>query len=142
MFGLSFNRVALRSLTHPAAYAVGAAHTLPVPALTVLAFTALVVGNLGLIVRHRPRGSLLQTLQLPTTASVVITGLALTALLPVTRLGAVASWFGFSPLPLSDWLLAVSLPVVAVVLMKVVRRKHQKTGPTQGPIPRHPEMSG
>lgn len=125
-----------------AAYAIGVAHGLPVPALAALTFTALVVGNLGLIVLYRPGGSLLQTLQQPNTAFVVITGLALTALLLTTRLGPVASWFGFSPPPLADWLLAVLLPVLAVVLMKVVRRKHPKAGPEPGPIPRHPEIPG
>lgn len=102
------------------AYAIGVARALPTPELAALAFTALVAGNVALIILYRPGRTLWQTLRQPNTAFVAIVGLALTALTLMTRVDGVARWLNFSPPPLAAWLLVIALPVLVVALLKLV----------------------
>lgn len=118
-----------------AAYAIGVSHALPTPELAALAFTALVAGNLSLIVLYRPGRSLWQTLRQPNAAFVAIVGLALTMLALATRVDGIADWLRFAPPPLADWLLVIALPVAAAALLKLAsgRRREQVPGAKAAP---------
>ena len=95
-----------------AAYALGAARTLPSPQVAALAFTAVVAGNLGLIVVFRSGDSLRDTLRRPNAAFWFVVAAALGLLVTVTRWSWPAGWFGFSPPPVDAWLFALGLPPV------------------------------
>ena len=106
-----------------AVYALGLAQALPAAQVGALAFTALVTGNLGLIVVYRAGDSLWQTLRARNRAFAVVSALALAVLLLVTRWPLAAGWFGFEPPPLAPWLLAVCLPLAVAALLKAGRRE-------------------
>lgn len=118
-----------------AAYALGVSRALPTRELAALAFTALVAGNLALIILYRPGHSLWQTLRQPNTAFVAIAGLALIVLTMVTRVDSIAAWLRFAPPPLGAWLLVIVLPVVAAALLKLVsgRRRDSARGASAMP---------
>ena len=104
-----------------AVYAMGRALSMPAAQVGALAFTALVAGNLGLIVVYRAGGSLWRTLRTPNLAFAVVTAAAMSMLVLVTRLPLPARWFGFEPPPLSAWLIALSLPLAIAALLKAGR---------------------
>jgi len=64
-------------------YALGLAQALPAAQVGALAFTALVTGNLGLIVVYRAGDSLWQTLRARNRAFAVVSALALAVCLPL-----------------------------------------------------------
>ncbi len=96
---------------------------LPHPQAAALAFTALVAGNLGLILLYRAGDGLRQRLQLPNRALWWVAGMALCTLTVVTQAPSPAAWFGFAPPPASAWLLAVLLPLVAAPALALLRRR-------------------
>ena len=106
-----------------AVYAMGNALSLPAAQVGALAFTALVTGNLGLIVVYRSGGSLWHTLRMPNVAFAVVAAGALMVLAIVTRLPVPARWFGFEPPPTAPWLFALLLPLAVAALLKASRRE-------------------
>ena len=106
-----------------AAYAAGRALSLPAAQVGALAFTALVTGNLGLIVVYRAGTSLWRTLRAPNAAFAVVAAGAAAMLLVVTRLPGPARLFGFEPPPMAPWLLAILLPLAVAALLKAGRRE-------------------
>ena len=102
-------------------YLLGTGLALASPQLAALAFTALVAGNLGLIVLYRAGRSLWHTLCQPNPAFWVVAPLTLALLALVTRFEPVARWFGFAPPPLEIWLLALLVPLAAAGLLKSVQ---------------------
>ncbi len=110
-----------------AVYATGQAMSLPSAQVGALAFTALVSGNLGLIVVYRAGASLWQTLRTPNVAFAVVAAGAAAMLVVVTRLPVTAHLFGFEPPPLEPWLLAILLPLAVAALLKAGLR-HRAAG--------------
>ncbi|HWS76758.1 MAG TPA: HAD-IC family P-type ATPase [Thermomonas sp.] len=108
-----------------AVYAIASTLALPAPQVGALAFTALVTGNLGLIVVYRSGASLWQTLRARNRAFGVVAAAAMGVLLLVTRLPRPADWFGFEPPPLAPWLVAMLLPLAVAALLKASRRERR-----------------
>jgi P-type Ca2+ transporter type 2C len=104
-------------------YAMGRVLSLPPTQVGALAFTALVAGNLGLIVVYRSGASLWHTLRMPNAAFAVVAAGAMTMLTIVTRVPVPARWFGFEPPPTAPWLLALLLPLAVAALLKAGRRE-------------------
>ena len=111
-------------------YALGHAMSLASTQVGALAFTALVAGNLGLIVVYRSGGSLWQTLQMRNAAFAVVAAGAMTMLAIVTRMPVPARWFGFEPPPMASWLFALLLPLAVATLLKAARR--ERVAPAMG----------
>lgn len=88
-----------------------------------LAFTALVIGNLGLIVLHRSGGSLWQALRRPNPAFAIVSALTLALLAAITLLPAASAWFGFAPPPLPWLLLAAVTPPMLLFAVDLVERR-------------------
>ena len=106
-----------------AVYAMGKMLSLPAGEIGALAFTALVTGNLGLIVVYRAGASLWHTLRTRNVAFGVVSVGALALLALVTRLPMPARWFGFDPPPAVPWLFALLLPLAIAALLKASRRE-------------------
>jgi Ca2+-transporting ATPase len=113
-----------------AVYFMGDAHALPDTQLGALAFTALVAGNVGLIMLYRTGTSLWDTLRQPNRTFWVIAPVTLLVLAAVTRFELPALWFGFAPPPLGSWLLALLLPLMVAGLLNTLptRKVHQIAG--------------
>ena len=118
---------AVMFITIVAVYAFGAQASLPATQLGALAFTALVAGNLGLILRYRTGTSLWKTLRQPNPAFWVVALAALGVLTLVTRFDLPSRWFGFSPPPTGLWALALLLPLVIAGLLKSTQ--HHRSSP-------------
>jgi Ca2+-transporting ATPase len=103
-------------------YALGHSLALPATQLGALAFTALVAGNLGLIVLYRAGASLSTSLRKPNPAFWVVTLSALGVLTLVTRFELPAQWFGFAPPPPGPWLLALLTPFAVAAAMKAMQQ--------------------
>ena len=104
-------------------YALGTFMKLPGAQLGALAFTALVAGNLGLIVLYRGGASPLAALRTPNTAFWSVSVAALAMLTLVTRFDLPARWFGFAPPPAGPWLLSLLLPPMTAVLLATLQRR-------------------
>jgi Ca2+-transporting ATPase len=92
----------------------------PAP-LAALAFTALVAGNLGLIVANRSRlGRRWSLASNPVFFIVVVAALAMLGL--ATQSIAIGRWFRFAPPDPLLSLLAFALPLVVLALVEVARR--------------------
>jgi Ca2+-transporting ATPase len=85
------------------------------------------MGNLGLIVVYRSGSSLRGTLRMPNAAFGVVAIGAVATLTIVTRLHLPASWFGFEPPPLAQWLFALGLPLAVAALLKASRHDGNAT---------------
>lgn len=88
-----------------------------------LAFTALVIGNLGLIVLHRSGGSLWRALRRPNPAFAIVSVLTLALLTTITLLPGASAWFGFAPPPLPWLLLAAATPPMLLFAVDLVERR-------------------
>ncbi|MES2859073.1 MAG: cation-translocating P-type ATPase [Pseudomonadota bacterium] len=110
-----------------AVYATGQAMSLPAAQVGALAFTALVAGNLGLIVVYRAGASLWETLRMRNVAFAVVAAGATAMLVVVTLLPVPARLFGFEPPPMAPWLLALLLPLAVAALLKAGLR-HRSIG--------------
>jgi len=109
-----------------AIYALGSALALPSAQLGALAFTALVAGNLGLIMLYRTGESLWSTLRQPNPAFWSVTVAALAMLVLVTRVRLPAHWFGFAPPPAGPWLLALLSPLLVAALLNAVQAQRSR----------------
>jgi Ca2+-transporting ATPase len=103
-----------------------------------LAFTALVVNNLALILVSRPRtGSFASVLTRPNRAFWVISVLALAALVIASELPSVAGAFRFEPPPVVASIAAALIGMAAVavtgLLRAALRVMPASSGPTQNP---------
>ncbi len=87
-----------------------------------LAFTALVIGNLTLIVSYRSGNSLWQTLHRPNRAFTLVATFTLALLAAVTLLEVPGAWFGFSPAPLPWLLFAAATPVTVLLAADLIGR--------------------
>jgi Ca2+-transporting ATPase len=94
-----------------ATYLAGRANALSTGQLAAIAFTALVVGNVGLIVANRSPSPGRWRLRANPVFWIVV-ALALGALALATRVEVVGAWFGFAPAPGWPTLLALVLPLV------------------------------
>ncbi len=133
---VSLGQGAVMFLVVVAVYAIGIWQALPAPQLGSLAFTALVAGNLGLITLYRSGASMLTTLRHRNVAFWVVAAMASVFLVLVTQVADPARWFGFAPAPLGLWLLAVALPLSAVVLLKRMGHRagrHGRRDPVRAP---------
>ena len=110
-----------------AIYALGIADSLPSPQVGALAFTALVAGNLGLILLYRVGTSLWNTLCRPNLAFWITALMALMVVTVVTRFELPAKWFGFAPPPAGLWFVAFLLPLALAALLKTLQRKRLPT---------------
>jgi len=123
-------RSLLASLAHGAAmfavvalvYAIGRADMLPPTQSAAAAFTALVTGNLGLILLYRSGTSLWDSLCRRNAAFWFVVIGALALLVAVTRFELPARWFGFAPPPFGLWSLALLLPPLVAVLLMLLPR--------------------
>jgi Ca2+-transporting ATPase len=97
-----------------------------------LAFTALVAGNLGLILLYRSDAGLWHTLRQRNPAFWFVVALALTVLAAVTWLPPLAAVFRFAAPPLSWWLAALALPLLLAALMKVLAHGWHARHPVAG----------
>lgn len=102
-------------------YLLGRAEGLPAPELGAVSFIALVMGNLGLIVVNRAGSAKHRWWRQSNPAFWVVALSALALLFVVTRLDVPAAWFGFAPPPARWTLLALLLPLSALVLGEALR---------------------
>ena len=118
-----------------AVYAMGQASALPASQVGALAFTALVAGNLGLIVVYRAGRTVRQTLRARNPAFVAVATGAMAMLTIVTQVQGPARWFGFEPPPTGLWLVAMLLPLAGAALLKATRRDRAATIPPSASQP-------
>jgi len=95
----------------------------PAAQQAALAFTALVVGNLGLIVLHRSGGSLWQALRRPNPAFSIVAALTLALLAAITLLPGPGAWFGFAPPPHAWLLQAAATPLAFLFAADLFERR-------------------
>lgn len=104
-----------------AIYLAGNRMGLPAGESAALAFTALVAGNIGLILLYRSGDGVLARLRQPNAAFWTIAVLAIGFLVLATQVAATAEWFRFSPPPLGPWLLALLVPIVIAPALGWIR---------------------
>lgn len=122
-FAGSIGRGVLAFAAVLAVYLGAAGDGLPAAQQAALAFTALVVGNLGLIVLHRSGGSLWQALRRPNPAFSIVAALTLALLAAITLLPGPGAWFGFAPPP-HVWLLqAAATPLAFLFAADLFERR-------------------
>jgi Ca2+-transporting ATPase len=102
-------------------YAIGRADLLPAMQSGAAAFTALVTGNLGLILLYRSGTSPWHALHRHNAAFWVVVTSAVALLVAVTRFELPAGWFGFAPPPVGLWALALLLPPSVAVLLALLQ---------------------
>jgi P-type Ca2+ transporter type 2C len=100
-----------------AIYLVADLMALPAGQSAALAFTALVAGNLGLILLYRSGESVIARLRQPNAAFWVIAVFAIGFLFLATQVATTAEWFRFSPPPLGAWLLALGIPIAVAPML-------------------------
>jgi Ca2+-transporting ATPase len=105
-----------------AAFACATRSGAPHPEVSAVAFTSIVVGNLGLILLHRSRGSLWRALRTPNPAFWLVCAAASGLLALAILHPAVADWFRFAPPRGSLLAVAIALPLMAVVVMDWLQR--------------------
>lgn len=101
-----------------AIYALGRASEVSTPQLAALSFTALVVGNLGLIVVNRAGAAHSRWWQQSNPAFWIVTLSALSLLFLVTRFEGPGLPFRFAPPPLDLSLAALLLPLLVLSLIE------------------------
>jgi len=104
-----------------AIYLIGRAQALPTTELAALSFTALIAGNLCLIVANRGGITHWQWWRQSNPAFWMVTLSALAMLVLVTRFEAPGHWFRFSPPPLGLGLVALLLPWAGLTLVETLR---------------------
>jgi Ca2+-transporting ATPase len=113
-----------------AIYVLGRAHALPTAELAAVSFTALIAGNLGLIVVNRAsavRGGWRHA----NPAFWIVATSALGMLFLVTRFEGAGAWFRFAPPPPGLSILALLLPLLGLGLIetwRVVRARIAQRG--------------
>ena len=105
-----------------ATYAIALGAGLPHAQLSALAFTAIVAGNLFLILLHRSGRSIGQALRTPNNAFWIVVVAASSMLCVAILHPTVAALFNFEPPPARMLVVAVGLPLLAVVVLDLARR--------------------
>lgn len=103
-------------------YVLGRTQGLPPPEVAAVSFTALVMGNLGLIVANLAGGPERYRWRRHSPAFWIVSLSALVLLVVVTRFVLPAGWFGFAPPPPAWSLLALLLPPSALALVALLLR--------------------
>ena len=116
-------------------YAFGRHIDLPQAQLAAMSFTALVTGNLGLILLNRSGTSILRALQRPNAAFWLVSSAALGLLMTAIWVDMPARWFRFAPIPLGLMAIALLLPLLSVLGFDLLRRispvfRHGTSGDT------------
>lgn len=101
-------------------YVLGRGHALAAGQLAALCFTALISGNLGLVVVNRARAQR-HWLRQPAPAFWILVLSALGMLFVATRLEGPAAWFRFEPAPIGLSFLALLLPLLGLGLIEISR---------------------
>lgn len=107
-----------------AIYFYGRSADMPAAQLAALSFTALVAGNLGLIAINRSGPSFWRSLLQPNPAFWIVTLMALSLLMAITRFQAPGHWFGFAPPPIEMSVVALLLPQLALGLLMGLQYLH------------------
>ena len=108
-------------------YLLGTRAGLPDAQLAALSFTAIVVGNLFLILLHRSGGSIWRALRTPNPAFWIVVAAASGVTALAILHPAVSDVFGFVRPPTPLLAVAVALPVLAVIALDLVRRIGART---------------
>lgn len=111
-----------------AIYALGRASEVSVPQLAALSFTALVIGNLGLIVVNRAGAEHRRWWRQSNPAFWIVTLSALSLLFLVTRFEGPGHPFRFAPPPLDLSLVALLLPLLVLGLVEGWRGMRARRG--------------
>jgi Ca2+-transporting ATPase len=91
---------------------------LPLTEVRALDFTALVAGNVALIVLYRPGKTVAQVLR-ARNLPFVIAAIAIFAMLAIgTRTEAVGRWLDFAPPPWPAWCAALLVPLLIAAALK------------------------
>ncbi|MCX7041919.1 MAG: cation-translocating P-type ATPase [Gammaproteobacteria bacterium] len=106
-----------------AVYLMAVRMALPAGQSAALAFTALVAGNLGLILLYRSGNSVIARLRQPNAAFWVIAVFAIGCLFFATQVATTAEWFRFSPPPLGAWLLALVIPIAVAPMLGLLHAR-------------------
>ncbi|MBN8214518.1 MAG: cation-translocating P-type ATPase [Xanthomonadales bacterium] len=122
-FAASIGRGLLAFVAVLAVYLLAGRAGLATTQQAALAFTALVIGNLGLIVLHRSGDSLWRALRRPNPAFAIVSALTLALLAAITLLPGASAWFGFAPPPLPWLLLAAATPPMLLFAVDLVERR-------------------
>ncbi|MDR0181974.1 cation-translocating P-type ATPase [Lysobacter arvi] len=96
-----------------------------------LTFSALVAGNLSLIVLYRTGNTLVETLRSRNPAFWAVAASSLVLLMLVTFLPALAPYFQFAPPPWPLWLIALALPTVIAAWLHLLQPGHAPPAPTR-----------
>ncbi|MFC5525434.1 cation-translocating P-type ATPase [Rhodanobacter ginsengisoli] len=104
-------------------YAYGRHVDLPQAQLASMSFTAVVTGNLGLILLNRSGTSILGALQQPNAAFWLVSCAALGLLMIAIWVDMPARWFRFAPLPPGLMAIALLLPLLSVLCFDLLRRR-------------------
>jgi Ca2+-transporting ATPase len=118
-----------------ATYALGRASEIPAPQLAALSFTALVVGNLGLIVVNRAGAAQRRWWRQSNPAFWIVSLSALGLLFLVTRFAGPGQPFRFAPPPLDLSVVALLLPLLGLGLIEGLRGIRLRNAPGSGAMP-------
>jgi len=103
-----------------------------VPQARAFAFTALVAGNLGLILSSRSRGSALwASLRIPNRVLWLVAGSTLALLALALYWPALAGLFLFAPLTLTQLVLALSLGMLSVIWFEAIKYSQRRSDVAQ-----------
>jgi Ca2+-transporting ATPase len=103
--------------TVAAIYLFAGSLSLPASQLGALAFTSLVMGNLGLIVINRAGGIQRRWWRQPNPAFWIVSTAATSLLALIVCFQPVGQWFGFSPPPMALLSIAAFAPLAALALV-------------------------
>ena len=110
-------------------YVLGRVGDLPAPQLAALSFTALVMGNLGLIVVNRAGAARRRWWRQRNSAFWIVALSAMAMLALVTRFEAPGRWFRFAPPPAELMAVAMLMPLLALGLIEASRALRQRISP-------------
>jgi Ca2+-transporting ATPase len=96
----------------------------PVAQVAALDFTALVAGNLALIVLYRPGKSFLRVVTRRNLPFFIVAAATLAVLTLVTRTDAGGQWLAFVPPPWPAWCVALLAPILFAALLKPLIERH------------------
>jgi Ca2+-transporting ATPase len=96
----------------------------PVAQVAALDFTALVAGNLALIVLYRPGQSFLRVVTRRNLPFFIVAAATLAVLTLVTRTDAGGQWLAFAPPPWPAWCVALLAPILFAALLKPLIERH------------------